>query len=221
MPVNAAQVPPQALQALQQSGAQGGDITEILAQLAQMSPEEVSQALAQLGVQIDPETLQQAAEQWVDRAAEDASGNKAAPTTPDDESSEPTPDSEPAEGETETPTQDDEAAEPTPDDEAAEGEAPQQAGGSAMPRGPSDASGGMDDLISAAMMQGAAGNANAPVPVAPQARRAGMPAMPAGRLPSRPSGPATDPRMAAMIANVYRQQAAPRGAAPPRSRTRG
>lgn len=89
-----------------------------------------------------------------------------------------------------------------------------------MPRGPSSAGGGMDDLISAAMMQQAAGNANAPVPLA-----RGTTPMRAAGVPNRPAGPTNDPRMASVIANLYRQQAS-RGApsAPPtaaRGRTRG
>lgn len=65
-------IPPQVLQALQQQqqGMSGGDITSILAQLAQMSPDELSAALQQLGVNISPQQLVGAAENWLEDAAD-------------------------------------------------------------------------------------------------------------------------------------------------------
>lgn len=232
MPIDAGQIPPQALAALQQSGAQGGDITEILAQLAQMSPEEVSQALAQLGVQIDPETLHAAAEQWVDQAAEDASGNAA---TPDTEGADRTRGVDPADQEEEAEGEGPGSPPATPAEEDAEGEgenaeipagarptgysggvragaAAPAAGGAAMPRsqvtGPPIPSGGaggtMDDLVSAAMMQRATGNPNAAVPSVGGTGNVGMPRA-ASAIPNpRPSGAPNNPRMAAMIADLYR-----------------
>jgi hypothetical protein len=207
MPADMSQIPPQMLQALQQqqqAGASGVNIGDMLQQLMQMSPDEVATVLQQMGIQVTPEQVQTAAENWVDQAADDASGNKATPNTPntpDNEGSEPTPDSEPAEGE-QAPAQDDEAAEPTPDNETAEGE-------TAMPsRGmPSGAGGSMDDLVSAAMMQQAAGNPNAPVPTlrgvptSPMRPNSVAPNVP---TPRGGSGSGSDPRIAAVIANAYR-----------------
>jgi hypothetical protein len=65
-------IPPEALAALQQQQGGGMDITAILAQLSQMSPDEVSSALAQLGINVPPKQLQQAAEQWVEQAGDKA-----------------------------------------------------------------------------------------------------------------------------------------------------
>ena len=232
MPVDTGQIPVQALQALQQSGVQGGDITQILAQLAEMSPDEVSEALAQLGVNIDPATLQQAAEQWVDNAADSASGS------PTDDTETPTEDAgeadrtrgiDPADQEE---MDEGEPAPASPGEEEAEGEdasipagarptgyqgsgavlrataAAPAAGGAAMPRGvgagpPGVPGGTMDDLVSAAMMQQATGNPNAAVPVG----GGGNVPMPraASAIPNpRPSGAPNNPRMAAMIADLYR-----------------
>ena len=233
MPVDTTQIPAQALQALQQSGVQGGDITQILAQLAEMSPDEVSQALAQLGVQIDPATLQQAAEQWVDQAASDASGN---PATEDTEGADRTRGIDPADQQEEE--AEGETGPSSPAEEEAEGEgenaeipanarptgyqggasipragaAAPAAGGAAMPSGanvvrgpsiPTGAGGTMDDLVSASMMQQATGNPNAAVPVGGRGN-VGMPRS-ASAIPNpRPSGAANNPRMAAMIADLYR-----------------
>lgn len=86
-----------------------------------------------------------------------------------------------------------------------------------MPPGGAGAGGGgsMDDLVSAAMMQRATGNPNAPVPTPPRAR-AGMPPM----SPSTRGMPVTraqagsptgnDPRLAALIQGAYRANV-PRG----------
>lgn len=111
-------IPPQVLAALQQQqgGMSGGDITSILAQLAQMSPEELSAALQQLGVNIQPDQLVSAAENWLE-----AAGDKQA-AAGDDESAEPAPrtagaDEEAAEGET-----GEDARMPSPAEEEAEGE---------------------------------------------------------------------------------------------------
>ena len=236
MPVDTTQIPPQALQALQQSGVQGGDITQILAQLAEMSPDEVSQALAQLGVNIDPQTLQQAAEQWVDQAADSASGSSTDDTeTPTEDAGEAdrTRGIDPADQEE---MDEGEPAPASPGEEEAEGEdasipagarptgyqgggavprataAMPAAGGAAMPRsqvtGPPIPSGGavgtMDDLVSAAMMQRATGNPNAAVPSVGGTGNVGMPRA-ASAIPNpRPSGAPNNPRMAAMIADLYR-----------------
>jgi hypothetical protein len=107
--VNTGNIPPQALMALQQQSG-GMDIAGILAQLAQMSPEEVSSALQQLGINVDAETLHQAASDWVERAGDKAAGGDSGegegeqptpqPTAPDDESAEPVADEEAPEGET-------------------------------------------------------------------------------------------------------------------------
>ena len=215
------QLSPQVLQALQQQqGAGAVDIGDMLQQLMAMSPEEVAATLQQMGIQVSPEQVQSAAENWVDQAADDASGNPAQPSTQADDGGE-SPEDQSSPDDAHTPSSsapaapDDEAAEPTPDDEEAEGESeqvpagasPQQQGATAMPRGgmPSGAGGSMDDLISAAMMQQAAGDPNADVPTA-----RGMPSGPARPMrPSAPSipmrgGPTADPRIAAVIANAYR-----------------
>jgi hypothetical protein len=124
MPTN---IPPQVLQALQQqsAGMSGGDMTNILAQLAQMSPDELSAALQQLGIQVPPEQLVNAAENWLEAAAgKQAAGGEedtetATTTEPvaegDDTEEAPTPTPQVAAG-------DNEAAEAAPDSESAEGE---------------------------------------------------------------------------------------------------
>jgi len=221
MPQMQTQLSPQVLQALQQQqGAGAVDIGDMLQQLMAMSPEEVAATLQQMGIQVSPEQVQSAAENWVDQAADDASGNPAQPSTQADDGGE-SPEDQSSPDDAQSPPSsapaapDDEAAEPTPDDEEAEGESeqvpagasPQQQGATAMPRGgmPSGAGGSMDDLISAAMMQQAAGDPNADVPTA-----RGMPSGPARPMrPSAPSipmrgGPTADPRIAAVIANAYR-----------------
>jgi hypothetical protein len=109
MPQN---IPPQVLQALQQQsqGMNGGDITAILAQLAQMSPDELSQALAQLGVNIPPEQLVSGAENWLEGAAGKQAGEEedteTAPTAEpvdegDDTEEQPTPTTQAEAGDTE------------------------------------------------------------------------------------------------------------------------
>jgi len=233
------QLPPQVMQALQQQQGAGADAGDMLQQLMQMSPDEVAAVLQQMGIQVTPEQVQTAAENWVDQAAEDASGNAASPAQADDGGEVEEPQSSPDDAQTPPSsapaTGDDEEAEPAPDDEEAEGEgqlpagarptaysgganagsdprlaaalAAAQGGGGAMPRGvggpPGIPTGGgpMDDLISAQMMQRAVGNPNAAVPRGP-----GVP-MPrsASAIPNpRPSGSANNPRMAAMIADIYR-----------------
>ena len=214
------QLPPQVMQALQQQQGAGADVGDMLQQLMKMSPDEVAAVLQQMGIQVSPEQVQTAAENWVDQAAEDASGNPAQPSTQADDGGE-SPEDQSSPDDAQSPPSsapaapDDEAAEPTPDDEEAEGESeqvpagasPQQQGATAMPRGgmPSGAGGSMDDLISAAVMQQAAGDPNADVPTA-----RGMPSGPARPMrPSAPSipmrgGPTADPRIAAVIANAYR-----------------
>jgi hypothetical protein len=121
------QIPPEAMAALQQQQAGGSDITGILAQLAEMSPDEVAAALQQLGIQVDPDTLHDAAAQWVENAGDKqasggASGEGEGETTSEElpaaaaTSDEATPAPTPA-----APT-DNEAAEAAPDDETGEGE---------------------------------------------------------------------------------------------------
>src|SRR6187431_2817022 len=70
-------IPPEALQALQSQQGGGMDIAGILAQLSQMSPDEVAGALQQLGSNVPPDKLQAAAEQWVEKAGDtQAAGSK-------------------------------------------------------------------------------------------------------------------------------------------------
>jgi len=237
-------IPPQILAALQQqqqAGASAPDIGDMLQQLMQMSPDEVATVLQQMGIQVTPEQVQSAAENWVDQAADSASGSN-----PDDETAEPTPDNEPAEGEAAPTANNLETAEANageqPTDESDEGEdggalppnaqptAQQgagassgegevdprmaamlaaQGGGGAMPRGPAGipTGGPMDDLISAQMMQRAVGNPNATVPQGPGVGGSGGVPMPrsANAIPTpRAGGGANNPRMAAMIADIYR-----------------
>lgn len=229
------QIPPQILAALQQqqqAGASGVDVGDMLQQLMQMSPDEVASVLQQMGIQVSPEQVHSAAENWVDQAADDVSGS-----SPDDETTEATPDSETAEGESNPPSSAanlegaEAAAGEQPADDAAEGDEgdnsqlppnaqptsqrgssraaavaePTAVGADAMPsgvRGGASAPNTIDDLISAQMMQRATGNPNALVP----SGRGAVP-MPrsASALPTpRPSGAASDPRMKAMIADIYR-----------------
>jgi hypothetical protein len=144
-------IPPQALAALQQQQAGGTDITAILAQLAEMSPDEVAAALQQLGINVDPNTLHDAAAQWVEQAGDKQTSSSS--SSSEEQPPAPAPAAE-SEGEEDAPTAtaspsppigDDEAAEVAegaPDDESAEGEdasdmaTPGQAAGGAvsMPR---------------------------------------------------------------------------------------
>jgi hypothetical protein len=188
-------IPPEALQALQQQQGSGMDITAILAQLAQMSPAEVSVALQQLGINVPPQQLAAAAEQWVENAAsKQASGgapDEAATAAEDEGDSASTP----AAPTSSAPT-DDEAAEAVPDDEEMEGEGPPSSAAANMPRRSSGSSGNMDALISAAMSQGD-----------PQSMpRPTRGAMPPPRVASPQATPATgnDPRMRAMLQSIYR-----------------
>ena len=166
MPTN---IPPQVLQALQQqsAGMNGGDITSIIAQLAQMSPDELSQALAQLGIQVPPEQLVNAAEGWLEQAAGKQAGEEdtetATTTEPvaegDDTEEAPTPTAQVASA------GDDETAEATPDSESAEGE-------------------------DAAIPQGARPTGYSPRSVPQAAPQQAMPAMPqeAGPMPIQGGG---------------------------------
>jgi hypothetical protein len=229
-------IPPEALAAIQQrqGGMNGADVGMILQQLMEMSPEEVAQVLAQMGIQVTPEQVHSAAENWVDQAA----GKQAAGGVDEEDAADSGAD-EAAEGEApQAPAADLEQAEAaageTPSDEAAEGDegdgdgaqlppgaqptmqqgpaaggareaalaelmqSQPQSGGGAMPRGAGGPSGGpMDDLISAQMMQRAVGNPNAPVPTA---ARSPIP-MPRANAAGTPSA---NPRMGAMIADLYR-----------------
>jgi len=208
------QLPPGAAQALQQSGLGGDNLTQILAQLATMSPDEVSAALAQLGINVDPNTLHGMAEKWVDESADKLSSGSAdgeqQPTAAADEGDEESP--SPAESASAAPTRDEEDLEPEPDNEQAEGEnamaaaSPEdvasaqqaQSGGMAMAnRG--NAGGNMDAAISA--MMGASGGARG----APT--RLGAPRPSAMPMPG--PAPGEDPRAKSMIANIYRQQMGP------------
>jgi len=68
---------PQMIQQLMQQtgGMNGGDITGIMAQLSKMSPDEMAAAISQLtGQEITPEQLAESATEWIDGAADKASG---------------------------------------------------------------------------------------------------------------------------------------------------
>ena len=229
-------IPPQILAALQQqqqAGAGGADIGDMLAQLMQMSPDEVAQVLQQMGIQVTPEQVHSAAENWVDQAADDVSGS-----SPDDETTEATPDSEPAEGESNPPPSaaNLEAAEASageqPADDAAEGDdgeqlppnaqpTAQRGGGraAAMPSEPITAGGGaMPTGMPPGAGAGAPSTMDELVSAAMMQRATGNPnalvpsargAIPMPRSGSaipepRASGAANDPRMKAMIADLYR-----------------
>ena len=198
-------IPPEALAALQQQQGGGMDIAGILAQLSQMSPDEVSGALQQLGINVPPDQLQSAAEQWVEQSADTQAAGGKVPS----EGEEPAAD-EPAEQPAPSSAPDDEEAEAAPDDEAAEGEAPTTPPAAAQGKQPmarGDGSAGMDALISAAMSQGD------PASMPPQVRGPGAGGAPSMRPPSvnagAPPSPAAgnDPRMRAMIQSIYRQNA--------------
>ena len=223
-------IPPQAMQALQQQQANGMDITSILAQLSQMSPDEVSAALAQLGINVDPATLAKAAEDWVEQAGDKAAGaqggDQTAPTaaegTGDDEETPPSQPSSPPSA----PLQDEPSAEEAmaaADTDAAEGggesgQAEAMAaqlrsrGGGGMPRPPMRGAGGsgaMDAMISAAMTGGASNSVpGVPMPrgsAPPQPRMRG-PQMPGAGTPSPSQGMPSE--MRAMIGSAYRDAAA-------------
>jgi hypothetical protein len=194
-------IPPEALQALQSQQGGGMDIAGILAQLSQMSPDEVSGALQQQGINVPPEQLQQAAEQWVEQSADtQASGGKVPsegeePADGDSAAEEPAPSPTPEGDEEEAPADEEEAPAPPA---AAQGQQPMARGGSSQ---------GMDALISAAMSQGD------PDSMPPQIRGPGAGGGPSMRPPSvgagGPPSPAAgnDPRLRAMIQSIYRQNA--------------
>jgi hypothetical protein len=234
-------IPPQALAALQQQQSGGMDITAILAQLAEMSPDEVSAALQQLGIQVDPDTLHDAAAQWVEQAGDKQTGGSA-----DDE--QPTTSAADGEGEEDVattsppsaPTTDDEAAEVAPDDEEGEGEGevassqagqggagtsyPVRAGGAGRSAPPNTANVGgggggggmnMDALISAALSQGDPNSMPPPMPVPmrPPGVAGGAPQIPSTQMRGAPTAAGEDPRARAMIASIYRDAASkPRAA---------
>lgn len=230
-------IPPQVLQALQQQqqGMSGGDITNILAQLAEMSPDELANALQQLGVQVQPDQLVDAAQNWLESAGDKQTG-ASADEEADTEGADRTYGVDPAD------QGDEEAGEPpaqqTPQEEQDEGDgedaaalppnaqptsyspqtqmagtppapmqvqqAPMQGAPAAMPvppggrippaaamRGAATGAGStMDDLISAAMMQQAAGNPNAAVPM-PRMKRPKMPSTPTSLGNMRTQNPAS------------------------------
>jgi hypothetical protein len=187
-------IPPEALQALQQQQGGGMDITAILAQLAQMSPDEVSQALQQLGINVPPQQLAAAAEQWVENAAgKQASGGESTPATAAEDESEG--EAAPAE----TPPASSAPTDADGDGEADDGEmeAEGQEAGSVPSRSSSPRGGNanMDALISAAMSQGD-----------PQSMPPPRGAMPPPRVASPQATPAAgnDPRMRAMLQSIYR-----------------
>jgi len=211
-------IPPQALAALQQQQSGGMDITAILAQLSQMSPDEVSAALQQLGINVPPAQLAAAAEQWVENAAgKQASGGTDEATAADGESDgEATPAQAPSAPS--APTDEEAPA----DDDMEEGEAvpsgPSGSPGGGMPSGagvprggggamPKMSGGGnnMDALISAAMSQGDPDSMPSPIrgPGAGGAPSMRGPAMPGAGAPSPAAG--NDPRMRAMLQSIYRQ----------------
>jgi hypothetical protein len=222
-------IPPQALQALQQQQGGGMDITAILAQLAEMSPDEVSQALQQLGVNIPPDQLHQAAESWVERAAgKQAAGGEGEDASEEESAAPPKPSDAEEAQEGEDPNSGmndfDEAAEA--DDSEGEAEQAPPVGGSAggmpsgspnmraganMPQrgGPPGAGGSMDALISQALSQGD------PQSMPPQLRAGGPPMSPQ-RGPTAPAPAAgNDPRLRAMISSIYKQGGKPPAGAPP------
>lgn len=192
MPVDMSQIPPQTQQAL--AASQGvtdpSQMEAILAQLAQ-DPEALAAAMQQLGINVTADQLHQIAEDWVDQAADNASG-----TNPDAAEQQST-QAEGDDAESDAPQQQSSSAPAAADDgEADEGVPPggadsggiddaamearamaqRQAGGAAPPMagrggavgraaGAAGSRGSMDDLISAAMMQqSAAGDPNAAVP---------------------------------------------------------
>ena len=204
------QIPPQLLSALQQqtAGMSGGDITGILAQLAQMSPDEMSQALQQLGVNISPDELVQHAENWIDQAADASAGvegsaEEEAAESPAQEQQEQDSGGDNSDDAESAPSgsADDATLPPGARPTAQTGEAGQaaeatQAGSpptqvpnmpsagrgrmppsAAMQSAAASGAGTMDDLVSAALMQQAAGNPNANVPL-PRTSRPSMPGAP-------------------------------------------
>lgn len=161
----------------------------IMQQIAQ-EPALLAELLKHMGV--DRSDIDEVGE-WMDKSADDVSGSAESepqPTAAGDESDAEAPpvdaSASPAPIES-----DDEAAEPMPDDEVVEGEAP-------MARGGGSAGGTMDDLISAQMMQRAAGNPNAAVP-----RVGGK-----GKSPRMPLPTNSGNNQQQMIADLYRQMAA-------------
>jgi hypothetical protein len=257
MPVDMSQIPVGTQQALaaQQGAISTTDMEAVLAQLAQ-DPEQLAQAMQALGLNVTPEQLMQVAEDWQDQAADKASGapEAADESAEADQPQAASGADEMAEGtsdDTQGPGgsigQDDAAeanamasaseasdARPTPTGSPRGGAAmanragvPRGVGAAGVAGSPAGAA-TMDDLVSAMMMQGAAGNPNAAVP------RAGNFRAPRGAaaLPHSPSaGASSDPRMRAMISNLYRSAstapvertgapAGPRGTTVPSTRYR-
>lgn len=179
------QIPPEALQQVMQT--LGITDPNELMQLAQDNPQIAQQVLSMImGGGQNSASAEDAA--WVEGAADSASGaavNEPQSTAAGDE----------AESDATSPPAD-ASASPAPmsegDDEVAEGEAPMpKRGGGSNP---------MDELISAQMMQRAAGNPNATVPRAGGGKNPRMP------LKGAPSGGAGGQQQ--MIAELYRQMAA-------------
>jgi len=52
-------LPPEVMQMIQQSGISGGELTQLVQQLQQMSPEEIQQVLDQYGIQASPDDVEQ------------------------------------------------------------------------------------------------------------------------------------------------------------------
>jgi len=175
------QIPPETLQQVMQT--LGITDPNELMQLIQDNPQAAQQVLSMImGGSASGASTE--GSDWVEGAADEASGatvNEPQSTAAGDES----------ESDAASPPAD-ASASPAPmqDDEAAEGEAPMPASG----RG-----GTVDDLISAQMMQRAAGDPNAAVPRA--GGRGKNPRMP---LKGAPQGGGQQ----AMIAELYRQMAA-------------
>jgi hypothetical protein len=57
--VDLTSLPPGILQLIQQSGISGGELTQMIQQLQQMSPEQLQQLMEQYGIEADPDEVQQ------------------------------------------------------------------------------------------------------------------------------------------------------------------
>jgi hypothetical protein len=149
---------PQMIQQLMQrtGGMNGGDITGIMAQLSKMSPDEMAAAISQLtGQEVSPEELTEAASNWIDQAADKASGTSGdggpASDTEEGESG-PAPPAQPTGSAPSSPDEEASPEEGTPQDAdyEMEGMEAQAAGspadvaqGQAQAQGPGSGAGGM------------------------------------------------------------------------------
>lgn len=215
--VDMSRIPVETQQAVaaQQGATNQSDMTTILATLAQ-DPQALAAAMQQLGLDVTAEQLQEVAEDWVERSADDLVGDEEAEDSGSAESEpQPAAAGDDVESDAEGPPADTASASPAPTDaEMTDADAmAAEASAAGVPSMPNPAMGSnsamarmnnpIDDIISAQMMQSAVGNPNAPVPQGMQVGRQQRPGIPASRMPPSAGGN----KQQQMIAEIFRQRA--------------